>query len=97
MSLHSGGHTFDFDTAVSTVRSADRIEITSESETTRVAGTPASEALVTLTMSGRNADAFWLGVQNEGTEVLAAETAMTLAAPPDDSLLAEMAHTLQFE
>jgi len=89
-----------FEAALNAVWGDSDIEIISQSETTLADGTPAIEAVVTVTLEGYGGDAFILGAQKDGTWIIVTVATVTLGAlgaPYDEALFPEIAHTLQFK
>jgi len=73
------------------------ISVVSETETTLADGTPATEALVKVSLSGFGADAFSLGVLKDGKWVMVSVGTVGLLAKFDEPLFSEVVHTLQFD
>ncbi len=86
-----------FEDALNVVWGDSDIAITSQSDTSLADGTPAIEAVVTVTLEGYGGDAFILGAQKDGTWIIVTVATVTLGAPYDEALFPEIVHTLQFE
>ena len=71
------------------------IEIVSETETTLGDDTPVAEAVVKWTVQGLPADTFALGAIKDDKWVIVTITTVSLLAPYDETLFAEIARTLQ--
>lgn len=76
---------------------ASNIKITSESETTLADGTPASEAVIKVTLKGYPADGLVIGVTKDDKWIIATIATVSMLAPYNEALFSEIAHTLQFE
>lgn len=71
------------------------IEIVSETETTLADGTPAAEAVAKWTVEGFPGDTFALGAIKDNRWIIITISTISLLAPYDEVLFAEIAHTLQ--
>ena len=84
-------------TALSQATGDSRIEIVSETETTLADGTPAAEAVVKWAVQGFPGDTFALGAVKDDRWVIVTITTVSLLAPYNEALFAEIAHTLQLD
>ena len=82
-------------TAAAKAAGASGLEIVSETETTLIDGTPVAEAVVKWTVQRLPADTFAVGATKDDKWVIVTITTVSLLAPYDEALFAEIARTLQ--
>ena len=92
---HEAATFADVLTALSQAAGESGIEIVSETETTLSDGTPATEAVVKWTVQGFPGDTFALGAIKDNRWIIVTITTISLLAPYDEALFAQIAHTLQ--